>query len=175
MRPFDETAPSRKIVDFVLDEQSQWVARLSCGHGQHVRHEPPLQSRPWVVSVEGRQSHVGTTLQCMHCLAVQSPVPTDSQGKQFCRILGVTLVLVSPAYAWASWTGTQQPLEVLAQVEQRGNILDSATIGSAMYHAAHARATLADRWHPTGFATLGVIGTIVGATFLFFSRARRTG
>lgn len=74
MRPFDDSAPAREIVDFVLDAEGHWVATLSCGHGQHVRHEPPLQSRPWVLSVEGRRSRVGTTLACMRCLSGE-PAP----------------------------------------------------------------------------------------------------
>ena len=69
MRPFDAAAPSRAIVNFVQDEEAHWVAQVSCGHRQHVRHEPPLQSRPWVLSEEGRQSQVGSSLQCMVCLA----------------------------------------------------------------------------------------------------------
>jgi hypothetical protein len=96
-----------------------------------------------------------------------------SSGKSVCRILGVILVLISPAGALASWRVNQQPLEVLAQVEQRRSILDSATIASAIYHAGHARATLANRWHPTGFATLGILGTNAGLTLLYFSRSRR--
>lgn len=68
MRPFDDAAPRRQIVGFARDAEAQWVATLSCGHTQHVRHEPPLQSRPWVLSVEGRRSHLGTSLACMRCL-----------------------------------------------------------------------------------------------------------
>jgi hypothetical protein len=69
MRPFDEAAPARAIVGFTLDDEGDWVATLSCGHGQHVRHEPPLQSRPWVLSAEGRASRIGATLPCMRCLS----------------------------------------------------------------------------------------------------------
>lgn len=69
MRPFDNNAPPRAIVGFALDDDGHWVATLSCGHGQHVRHEPPLQSRPWVLSAEGRASRVGVMLPCMRCLA----------------------------------------------------------------------------------------------------------
>ncbi len=99
---------------------------------------------------------------------------SNSEVKSVYRILGVILVLISPTGALAWWRVNQQPLEVLAQVGQRRGILDSATIASAMYHAGYARATLANRWHPTGFATLGVIGTIAGLTFLYSSRSRRT-
>ena len=74
MRPFDDAAPARAIVGFIVDDEGHWVAMLSCGHGQHVRHEPPLQSRPWVLSAEGRASRMGTTLPCMRCLA-EEPAP----------------------------------------------------------------------------------------------------
>lgn len=70
MRPFDDAAPLREIVGFHRDVESHWVAELSCGHDQHVRHDPPLQSRPWVLSDAGRRSHIGTSLACMRCLAV---------------------------------------------------------------------------------------------------------
>ena len=35
------------IVDYHQDEQGDWVADLACGHGQHVRHQPPFVNRPW--------------------------------------------------------------------------------------------------------------------------------
>jgi hypothetical protein len=31
----------RKIVDFHLDEDLDWVAELECGHPRQVRHKPP--------------------------------------------------------------------------------------------------------------------------------------
>lgn len=43
------------------------MAELSCGHGQHVRHQPPFTMRPWVVTPEGRQSRLGQTLDCTGC------------------------------------------------------------------------------------------------------------
>ena len=43
------------------------MASLSCGHGQHVRHEPPWQLRPWVLTEEGRREHLGLTLPCVKC------------------------------------------------------------------------------------------------------------
>ena len=40
----------RKIIgSYHQDERLDWVADLECGHGQHVRHNPP-----WVVSPTGR-------------------------------------------------------------------------------------------------------------------------
>jgi len=38
----------REITGFHLDGERHWVAELECGHGQHVRHDPPWQLRPWV-------------------------------------------------------------------------------------------------------------------------------
>jgi hypothetical protein len=79
MRPFDDAAPLRKIVGFSQDAESHWVAQLACGHSQHVRHEPPLASRPWVLSVEGRQTHVGTSLSCTKCLQPKSAAPKNGE------------------------------------------------------------------------------------------------
>ncbi len=49
------------------DDERHWVAELECGHTQHVRHDPPWQVRPWVVSPEGRAGRLGTTLECRRC------------------------------------------------------------------------------------------------------------
>jgi hypothetical protein len=57
----------RRIVGFHEDEEGHWVAELECGHGQHVRHVPPWQVRPWVTTPEGRASVLGTTLRCRRC------------------------------------------------------------------------------------------------------------
>jgi hypothetical protein len=55
------------IVGFHQDEHGDWVADLACGHGQHVRHQPPFVSRPWVVTEQGRASRVGEALDCKMC------------------------------------------------------------------------------------------------------------
>lgn len=57
----------RKIVGFHQDDEQHWVADLECGHTQHVRHDPPWQVRPWVVTLEGRRAHLGTLLECPLC------------------------------------------------------------------------------------------------------------
>jgi hypothetical protein len=57
----------RRIVGFHQDDEAYWVADLDCGHSQHVRHDPPWQERPWVVTAEGRQRFIGTTLRCVLC------------------------------------------------------------------------------------------------------------
>lgn len=57
----------RRIVAFHQDEHQHWVAELECGHNQHVRHDPPLVSRPWVLDEPGRRSRVGVKLNCVLC------------------------------------------------------------------------------------------------------------
>jgi hypothetical protein len=57
----------RAIVGFHVDEEGHWVAELACGHGQHVRHDPPWQLREWVTTPEGRSAWIGRTLECARC------------------------------------------------------------------------------------------------------------
>ncbi len=57
----------RAIVGFHTDEEGHWVAELACGHGQHVRHDPPWQLREWVTTPEGRSAWIGRTLVCARC------------------------------------------------------------------------------------------------------------
>lgn len=57
----------RKIVGFHKDEESHWVADLECGHGQHVRHDPPWMERPWTLTEEGRNGYMGIELNCVRC------------------------------------------------------------------------------------------------------------
>ena len=57
----------RRIVGFHPDAEGHWVAELECGHAQHVRHDPPWMSRPWVLTREGRDSRLGVVLNCVKC------------------------------------------------------------------------------------------------------------
>jgi uncharacterized protein DUF3565 len=66
----------RRITGFHLDDEGHWVAQLECGHNQHVRHNPPWVSRPWVVSAEGRAKAHNETLPCEKCSV---GAPADSQ------------------------------------------------------------------------------------------------
>ena len=59
--------PLRRIVGFHQDEEGHWVADLECGHGQHVRHNPPGQMRPWVLTESGRKAYLGLRLRCAKC------------------------------------------------------------------------------------------------------------
>jgi hypothetical protein len=62
-----------------LDDEGQWVAQLECGHHQHVRHNPPWISRPWVVTPEGREAALHETLACKKCAADAPADPRPSQ------------------------------------------------------------------------------------------------
>ena len=57
------------IVGYHTGDENHWVAELDCGHFQHVRHDPPVVSRPWVLTQAGRTS---ANLQ-------------DHPAKSFCR------------------------------------------------------------------------------------------
>jgi steroid delta-isomerase-like uncharacterized protein len=57
----------QRIIGFHQDEFGDWVAELACNHNQHVRHQPPFQIRPWVVTEQGRQQRVGIELECGKC------------------------------------------------------------------------------------------------------------
>ncbi len=57
----------QRIIGFHQDEHGDWVADLECGHGQHVRHDPPWSERPWVVTPQGRARMLGAILACKKC------------------------------------------------------------------------------------------------------------
>ena len=62
----------RRITGFHPDDEGHWVAELECGHGQHVRHDPPLVWREWVLTEQGRAARLGTTRECPPCDEVVS-------------------------------------------------------------------------------------------------------
>ena len=57
----------RVIVSFYQDENDIWVAELDCGHGRHVRHNPPFEVRPWVTRWQTRLAFLGHALDCPKC------------------------------------------------------------------------------------------------------------
>ena len=67
----------RKIINFDKDEEGDWRAELDCGHYQHVRHKPPLITREWVLTEEGRREKLGLELECKKCdpeyLSIDNP------------------------------------------------------------------------------------------------------
>ena len=58
---------AQPIISFEQDEVGDWRAILACGHRQHVRHNPPLVNRPWVLTAVGRERFIGHTLLCKLC------------------------------------------------------------------------------------------------------------
>nr|WP_180205721.1 DUF3565 domain-containing protein [Pseudomonas sp. SbOxS1]NYU05869.1 DUF3565 domain-containing protein [Pseudomonas sp. SbOxS1] len=68
--PESEHNPDRRdstITGFHQDEDSHWVVELSCGHTQHLRHQPPWQSRAWVLDPLQRQEKIGQPFDCGWC------------------------------------------------------------------------------------------------------------
>jgi hypothetical protein len=62
-----ETTLASRILGFRQDEDAHWVAVLSCGHTQHLRHLPPWQSRAWVLDPRQRQEKIGQPFACGWC------------------------------------------------------------------------------------------------------------
>ena len=69
----DEGLMERKITGYHVDGEGDWVAELSCGHNQHVRHRPPFQLRPWVQDAAGRAARLGSALDCPLCDRAEIP------------------------------------------------------------------------------------------------------
>ena len=63
----------RTITGFHRDDAGDWVAELSCLHGQHVRHQPPFQDRRWVLQQSGREERIGAELDCPLCDRAEPP------------------------------------------------------------------------------------------------------
>ena len=57
----------RRITGFHEGTDGFWVAELECGHQQHVRHRPPWEIRPWVLTEAARNQKIGTELECVMC------------------------------------------------------------------------------------------------------------
>jgi hypothetical protein len=59
--------PLRRITAFRQDNEGHWIAELECGHSQHMRHQPPWQVRPWVLTAAGRDQYIGVRVPCTLC------------------------------------------------------------------------------------------------------------
>ena len=64
----------QKITGFDKHDDGDWRARLECGHYQHVRHDPPLTIREWVLTESGRRDKIGVVFECRKC---DEGSPTD--------------------------------------------------------------------------------------------------
>ena len=87
-------------------------------------------------------------------------------------LLGVAVLVVTLGLTYGQWHAYNGPIETLAWENQhryKGDSADYATI----YHASRARDVIANRWHPTGYATLGLVGSLIGIGLIFSARLRR--
>lgn len=151
------SAPDRRIVGFHRDEEGHWVAELECGHNQHVRHEPPLVSRPWVLTEAGRSSHLGTTLACRLCAKAADPASSAAPFKDYFSAVAASYARFRPRYpgelfadlaglapgralAWDCATGNGQAVAALAEQFARVVATDASTRQLAQA-APHARVT----------------------------------
>lgn len=64
---------AREITGYHQDQAGDWVAELSCGHDQHVRHSPPFRVRDWVLTEAGRTGRLGQLLECPLCDRADPP------------------------------------------------------------------------------------------------------
>jgi tellurite methyltransferase len=69
----EATNLQRTITGFHVDEVGDWVAELSCFHGQHVRHRPPFRDAPWVNDDAERRARIGAALECPLCDRAELP------------------------------------------------------------------------------------------------------
>jgi tellurite resistance-related uncharacterized protein len=63
----------RTMTGFHQDDDGDWVAELSCLHGQHVRHQPPFWEAAWIEDARERQRRVGQQLDCPLCDRAELP------------------------------------------------------------------------------------------------------
>jgi tellurite methyltransferase len=63
----------RPITGFGVDSEGDPIAILSCGHPQHVRHNPPFINRTWVITEQGRHEMLGQALDCVRCDKFEMP------------------------------------------------------------------------------------------------------
>lgn len=63
----------RSITGFGQDEAGDYYVTLDCGHRQHVRHNPPLNNRAWVLTANGRSAKIGHSLDCPLCDRAEMP------------------------------------------------------------------------------------------------------
>ena len=65
------------LTGYRQDEEGHWVAELSCGHTQHLRHLPPWQNRAWVEDPELRQRRIGEPFECGWCAQQCDDTPAN--------------------------------------------------------------------------------------------------
>jgi len=112
----------RAIIGYHRDEEGDWVAELSCGHGQHVRHRPPFQPREWVLDADGRTARIGLPLECPLCDRAELPegvhlVRTSKQWNQHTMPVGLTRAHRIAAGTWGRIVVYEGRLRFMAQTQ----------------------------------------------------------
>ncbi|WP_172144495.1 DUF3565 domain-containing protein [Pseudomonas tumuqii] len=69
-----------RLIDFGQDADGHWLAILSCGHTQHLRHQPPWQNRAWVLDAQQRTARLGQPFACGWCTAAVAPDAANPSG-----------------------------------------------------------------------------------------------
>ena len=80
--PYDGQAGRATLQGFRRDEEGHWVALLSCGHTQHLRHSPPWQLRGWVLDAASRARRIGLPFDCGWCRQTDSAEGGSHAGSQ---------------------------------------------------------------------------------------------
>jgi tellurite methyltransferase len=134
---------NRVITGFGQDEDAHWVAHLDCGHDQHVRHDPPLVSRPWVLNDETRRAHLGTVLDCVRCERLELPAHFTSHKKTpvFTEVTvpaGLRKEHSTRAGVWAKIHVLQGRLRYRIGVWEIDTILTSEACGIVVPEVSHS-------------------------------------
>jgi hypothetical protein len=85
------------------------------------------------------------------------------------RIVGALLLIVAPALAIGTRAITDRDRTVKGRIPQPITAVDSEAYNSLIFHGAHAQARHDARWSITGYATLGLVGTLVGIGLLVWA------
>lgn len=111
-----QTEPEVPIVGFVRDadeeDEGTWVARLACGHGQHVRHRPPFREAAWVTTEAGRAARLGSRLRCPLCRMPRIPACAEVYQRSPVYDTETLPVGLQRSHRLGAWTWAR--IEVLA-------------------------------------------------------------
>ena len=100
----------RTIAGYHQDNEGDWVAEISCGHTQHVRHRPPFQSRGWVLEEKGRADRIGTEIDRTLCERTELPEGRwDAQVAEVEPLPPLVELVADQAGDPACWTGLLCP------------------------------------------------------------------
>jgi len=132
----------RSIISYLQDTEGQWVARLVCGHPQHVRHDPPLIHRDWVLTQEGRRAHLGTPLHCVRCEAFELPTGVTATRKTaiFTEITmpaGLRQDHVTDMGIWARIEVLEGRLRYCVPSREKDNVLSPGSPGIVIPEIPH--------------------------------------